>query len=69
MSAEEESMAFDEKAEHAIYKEQDLVRDFGESPELVPSLVDDWLRSAWRGSWRVPAQSAERLQQEPEINH
>jgi len=52
MSAEEESMAFDEKAEHVIYKEQDLVGDFGESPERVPSLVDDWLRSAWRGSSR-----------------
>jgi hypothetical protein len=41
MSVEEESMAFDEKAEHAIYKEQDLVRDFGESAQLVPPVVDD----------------------------
>ena len=67
MSAEEESMAFDEKAEHAIYKEQDLVRDFGESPERVPSLVDDWLRSARRGSSREPTSRVQRAQQEEEI--
>ena len=67
MSAEEESMAFDKKAKHAIYKERDLVRDFGESLEPLPPLVDDWLRSAWRGSSRAPAPTAERAQQEPEI--
>jgi hypothetical protein len=55
MSDEEESMAFDELAEHAIYREQDLVRDFGEFAQDVPPLVDDWLRSAWRGSLRAPA--------------
>ena len=64
MSAEEESMAFDEDAEHAIYGEQDLVRDFGEP---VPPLVDDWLRSAWRGSSRAASTGTERAQQESEI--
>jgi hypothetical protein len=59
------SAAFDEDAEHAIYGEQDLVRDFGEP---VPPLVDDWLRSAWRGSSRAALPTAERLQQEAEIN-
>jgi hypothetical protein len=41
--------------------------DFGESPEPLPALVDDWLRSAWRGSSRAPAPTVERPQQEPEI--
>src|SRR5262249_49091936 len=39
-----------------------------EAPELVPPLVDDWLRSAWRGSSRVLSPTAERAQQESEIN-
>jgi hypothetical protein len=60
------SAAFDEDAERAIYRE-DLVRDFGESPEPLPPLVDDWLRSAWRGSSRAPAPTAELAQQEAEI--
>jgi hypothetical protein len=38
-----------------------------ELAERVPPLVEDWLRSAWRGSSRVPSPTAERLQQEPEI--
>ena len=67
MSAEEESMAFDVEREQAIYREQDLVRDFGESPEPAPPLVDDWLRSAWRGSSRAALPRAERPQQELEI--
>lgn len=67
MSGEEESMAFDVEREQAIYREQDLVRDFGESPEPLPALVDDWLRSAWRGSSRAPAPMVERSQQESEI--
>jgi len=29
----------------------------------VPPLVEDWLRSAWRGSSRVPPSSAERSQE------
>jgi hypothetical protein len=41
--------------------------DFGESPEPLPALVDDWLRSAWRGSSRAQAPTVERPQQEPEI--
>ena len=64
MSAEEESTAFDEDAEHAIYREQDLVRDFGKP---VPPLVEDWLRSAWRGSSPAASPTAERPQQELEI--
>jgi hypothetical protein len=59
------SAAFDEDAEHAIYREQDLVRDFGEP---VPPLVEDWLRSAWRGSSRAPSPATERAQQEPEVS-
>jgi hypothetical protein len=34
-----------------------------ESAEPVPAVIDDWLRSAWRGS----SKAAERPQQESEI--
>jgi len=50
MNGEEESMAFDEETEHAICREQDVVRDFGEFSQAVPPVVEDWLRSAWCGS-------------------
>jgi hypothetical protein len=41
---------------------------FSESQQPIPPLVDDWLRSAWSGSSRVPALSAERAQQDLEMN-
>ena len=39
----------------------------GESQEPVPPLVDDWLRSAWRGSSRAASTGTEPAQQESEI--
>ena len=53
----------------ALDRSQCLAREFPEPIDAGKAeLIDDWLRSAWRGSSRAPASRPEGRQQELEIS-